>query len=108
VEPFRLIESSPGNFSLLLTVFEPASAVFARFGLEGGGYAWEGVAKHLVDHGESLEGRVNFDPEASMFCAYGPDRDALAELGARLATVFHAPDRLAELIEAIGPDGFDD
>ena len=109
VTPFKLVETSPGKYSLLLTTFDPADEVFERYELEGGGYAWEAVARHVIEHDASdLEDRVGFDPEGSMFCAYGDDRDALSQLGVRLAAIFRDPPRLAAIIEAIGPDGFDD
>lgn len=106
--PFTLIETSPGKFSLLLQEFEPASEVFEAAGSEGGGYAWEAVARHLVENdATNLQERLAFDPEASMFCAYGDDRAALAELGARLARLFHDHRALATVVESIGPNGFD-
>jgi hypothetical protein len=109
VAPFNLVEPSPGNHSLLLTAFDPADEVFARYELEGGGYAWGAIARHVIDHDASdLEDRVGFDSEGSMFCAYGEDREALRQLGLRLAAIFRDPPRLAAIIEAIGPDGFED
>lgn len=107
--PFKIIETSPGKYSLLLSTFAPAGDMFEKHGIEGGGYAWEGIARHVIeDERHGLEGRVKLDPESSMFCAYGPDRDALAELGRQLAGLFHDPARLEAVILEIGPDGFDD
>lgn len=107
--PFKLIETTPGKFSLLLSKFAPASAVFEAAGSSGGGYSWEAVARHvLATDAQELEGRLGLDPEASMFCAYGTDRAALEALGVRLARLFHDPADLARCIAAIGPDGFDD
>ena len=105
--PFKLVETSAGNFSLLLSTFSPADRVFERHGLEGGGYSWEGVARHVIERDE-LDGRVKMDPESSMFCAYGNDREALVELGEQLAVLFHDHAKLDKLIGEIGPDGFDD
>ena len=99
IAPFRLVETTPGNHSLLLTTFAPADEVFERYELEGGGYAWEAVARYIIEHDAAeLDDRVGIDPEGSMFCAYGEDREALQQLGVRLAAI----------IEAIGPDGFED
>lgn len=107
--PFKLHETSPGNFSLLLTEFQPASARFEAAGSEGGGYAWAAVARHLVEHeAPGLASRLGFDPEGSMFCAYGTDRAALADLGARLARLFHDHAALDAVIAAVGPDALDD
>lgn len=109
LEPFTLAETSPGKFSLLLTTFEPATPVFNAAGLEGGGYSWGSVASHVVNNlATELEGRLDFDPEASMFCAFGADREALEALGTQLARLFHDHEALAEVIQAIGPDNFDD
>src|SRR4051812_22465691 len=107
IAPFKLVETSEGNHSLLLSEFEPATAVFEKHGLQGGGYSWEGVARHLLEAGDLGE-RVGLDPEGSMFCAYGTDREALVSLGESLAAAFHDPARLEAIIEAIGPEGFDD
>jgi immunity protein 51 of polymorphic toxin system len=106
IAPFRLVETSPGNFSLLLSEFVPASEVFDAAGVEAGGYAWGAVARHLVEG--DLEERLGLDPEASMFCAYGTDRAALEQLAGRLAALFHDHAALAKLIEEIGPENFDD
>lgn len=105
--PFSLVETSPGNHSLLLTEFAPASAVFAEHGVDGGGYAWEAVARYVIE-ADHLDGRLGLDPEASMFCAYGEDRDALAALGRRLAALFHDRAALAAVIDELGPDAFED
>lgn len=107
--PFAITETSPGNYSLLLTQFEPASEVFDAAGIDGGGYAWEGVARHVGDViAPELSGRFGLDPEASMFCAYGSDRAALGKLGVELARLFHDASALAKVIETVGRDGFDD
>jgi hypothetical protein len=105
IAPFRLVETSPGKFSLLLTEFSPASEVFDEAGIEAGRYAWEAIARHVL---EGKSEQLGLDPEASMFCAYGDDRAALEQLGGRLAVLFHDHDALAKVIEAIGPDNFDD
>jgi len=47
IAPFRITETSPGKYSLLLVEFSPASAVFESAGLEGGGYSWGGIAKQV-------------------------------------------------------------
>lgn len=107
LDPFKLVETSAGNFSLLLSTFSPADRVFEKHGMEGGGYSWEGVARHVIERDE-LDGRVKMDPEGSMFCAYGTDREALVELGEQLAALFHDHDKLDDVIGMIGPEGFDD
>jgi len=107
--PFTLTETSPGHYSLLLTQFEPASSVFEAAGVDGGGYAWEGIAKHVAESVvPELAGRFSLDPEASMFCAYGDDPTVLERLGSELARAFHDAVTLAAMIQQIGRDGFDD
>ncbi len=109
ISPFTLIETSPGKFSLLLSEFEPANEVFEPAGSEGGGYAWEAVARHIVENVESeLEDRLDFDSESSMFCAYGEDRDALAALGTKLTRLFHDHRALAKIVDVVAARGFDD
>ena len=107
--PFRLIETSSGNHSLLLTEFSPASETFEASGIEAGGYAWEAVARHIMNAvAPELAGRFGLDPESSMFCAYGSDREALTLLGGYLARIFHDPAQISALITELGADHFDD
>jgi len=107
--PFSLVETEPGEHSLLLSIFEPASEVFQAAGLEGGGYAWEGIARYVTEvMAPELAHRFGLDPEASMFCAYGSDRGALEQLGKQLSTMFHNKSLLAAVIEEVGPAGFQD
>lgn len=109
MEPFQLTETSPGKYSLLLTTFDAAAPAFSAIGIDGGGYAWEGVARHIITTDDTALGnRINFDPEASMFCAYGDDRAGLEYLGKRLSTLFHDLPRLTDLVQQIGPAGFED
>jgi len=98
--PLKIVETSPGKLSLLLDVGSTkVEAAIAEHGHEGNGYFWEGIAQLLVaTEAHALEGRFAYDPEASMFCAYGTDRAALEELGALMADVANRPDRLAELM----------
>lgn len=107
ISPFTLIETSPGKFSLLLSEFEPANEVFDPAGSEGGGYAWEAVARHIVENVESeLEDRLDFDSEGSMFCAFGEDRGALIALGATLTRLFHDHSALAKIVDVVAARGF--
>lgn len=98
MKPFTITETSPGNFSLLLSAFAPADEVFADCGQEGGGFGWEAVARRVLADHPALEDRVAFDPEPDLFCAYGPEREPLAQLGTLLAALFHAPDALRALL----------
>jgi hypothetical protein len=108
MEPFVLAETSPGRYSLLLSTFDAAAPAFETSGIDAGGYAWEGVARYVVENDAAALGeRIQFDPEASMFCAYGDDRAGLEDLGKRLSTLYHDLPRLTEMVKTIGPAGFD-
>ena len=98
MKPFTVTEAPPGQFSLLLSAFAPADAVFAACGQEGGGFGWEAVARRVLEDHPAIEDRVAFDPEPEQFCAYGPEREPLVQLGALLAALFHAPDALRALL----------
>ena len=108
MKPFKLTETSPGKFSLLLTEFSPASDVFEKACHEGGGYSWEAVARQVVEGHPGLAQRLSFDPESSMFCAYGTDKAALEQLGAELAVLFHDPAKLQAVIARVPEDAWDD
>ncbi|WP_026412733.1 Imm51 family immunity protein [Actinomadura oligospora] len=100
--PLKLIETSPGSFSLLLNAgTTQVDALVEQHGHEPNGYFWEGVARFLVTtEAPSLEGRFSYDPEAGMFCAYGRDRPALEELATLLAPTTTTPTRMTTLLKA--------
>ncbi|KXK58398.1 hypothetical protein AWW66_30000 [Micromonospora rosaria] len=112
MRPMRLIEPSPGTYSLLLDAgTTDVDDVVEELGHEPHGYFWEGVARVLVGtEAPTLEGRFSYDPEGSMFCAYGTDRDALAELAARMSAVATDPERIRQVIALAPATGveFDD
>ena len=108
--PFTLFETSPQSSSLILSDDHmlALSDVFAEHDHEGGGYDWDTVARTALRlQAPHLEGRVKFDPEAGMFCAYGPDQAALRELGEVLVGVYRDRASLAELIAAADPGDWD-
>lgn len=108
LSPFKLIETEPGSFSLLSSEFAPYEEVFAACGYEGGGYDWEAVGRQVIRaSAPHLGERVRFDPEASMFCAYGNDQAALEELGQKMSETFADLEKLKAAIEAADPDWFD-
>lgn len=80
IKPFGWVEQDTG-FSLLLEVGEYKNEVFetrADEGFEGGGYDWESLARvFLTEKMPELEDIVNFDSEASLFCAYSENEDSL-------------------------------
>jgi hypothetical protein len=109
MHPLRLIESTPGKYSLLLDAGTTrADDVIEELGHEPNGYFWEGVAQLLVSaEAPALAGRFSYDPEGDMFCAYGSDRGALEELATRMAAVATDPDRMRQLVTAAEADGFE-
>ncbi len=72
-----------GGASVCLNVGTYLQEVFdtcAEEGFEGSGYDWESLAKvFLEEKCPSLREKIGFDPEASMFCAYSKDKEALAD-----------------------------
>ncbi|GIH28420.1 hypothetical protein Aph01nite_67300 [Acrocarpospora phusangensis] len=109
MRPLKLVETTPGNYSLLLNAgTTEVDGVIEELGHEPNGYFWEGVAQLLVSiEVPDLESRFDYDPEAGMFCAYGTDRQALEELARRMAAVATDPDRVRQLVATAGASGFE-
>ena len=80
IQPFFWVERENGA-SICLYVGQYKADVFrAREdeGFEGNGYDWASLAQVFVDESEpGWAGVIEFDPEASMFCAYSDDKEAL-------------------------------
>ncbi|MBT0767331.1 hypothetical protein KIH74_00245 [Kineosporia sp. J2-2] len=112
MQPLKLVETTPGHYSLLLTAGDtPSDTAVDEAGHEPNGYFWEGMAEWLIrTRVPELDGRLKFDPEGGMFCAYGTDREALAALGSVMAEVVNAPERIGALIATAEEAGvvFDD
>lgn len=81
IKPFLLVEHDSGNVSVILNVGTYKNEVFhtrADDGFEGNGYDWASLAAVFLEERMSqLAGIIHFDPEASMFCAYSDNREAL-------------------------------
>jgi hypothetical protein len=109
VATLKLIETSDGKFSLLLEAgTTEVDDVIEELGHEPNGYFWEGLARLLIDtQAPELDGRLGFDPEAGMFCAYGQNRDALQELADLLEPAANDPDRMRQLIALAEENGFE-
>jgi hypothetical protein len=109
VHPLKLVETTPGKFSLLLDAgTTPVDQLVEQLGHEPNGYFWAGVARLLVrTKAPQLDGRFGYDPEAGMFCAYGSDRAALADLGKLMAAVATDPERMRTLVELARAKGFE-
>ncbi|MFD2765897.1 Imm51 family immunity protein [Micromonospora eburnea] len=109
MRPLRLVETTPGNYSLLLDAgTTTVDEVIEELGHEPNGYFWEGVAQLLVStEAPDLAARFDYDPEGGMFCAYGTDRPALEELAARMAAVATDADRVRQLVATAAANGFE-
>lgn len=80
---FQLVEHDSGQVSLILC---------------GPGYAWERVARKVARAAKLRH--VSFDAEASMFCAYGPDRAALVRLSELLQPYLDDREKFREVEKA--------
>ncbi|WP_432994047.1 Imm51 family immunity protein [Dactylosporangium sp. CA-233914] len=109
MEPLKIMETRPGNYSLLLNAGSTAvDEVVEELGHEPNGYFWEGVAQLLVATEVSeLEGRFAYDPEGGMFVAYGADRPALEQLGAAMSEVAGDADRMRRIVALAAERGFE-
>jgi hypothetical protein len=107
--PLRLIETTPGLFSLLLDAGTTnVDNLVQELGHEPNGYFWEGVAQFLVGtDAPALEGTFDYDAEGGMFCAYSKDRPALEQLGTLVAAVANDGNRMRRLLAAAEASGFE-
>lgn len=106
--PCTLVEHDDGTFSLLFTDFDKAAATFEEMDMEAGGYAWHGVVDALVRlKAPKLKRKVKYDPEASMFVAYGKDKDSLGQVAQLIRDAVANPALLREAIENADPDLMD-
>jgi hypothetical protein len=83
IKPFYWVKLSTGA-SVCLTVGEEyLQDIFdarAEDGFIGNGYDWASLAhKFLNEKYPELQEKIDFDPEAGMFCAYSEDKEALAD-----------------------------
>jgi hypothetical protein len=114
--PAMLVEhdydGASSRYSIILNPYGPihatTNAVFERHGLEALGYAWHGVADALVRlRAPEIADRVKYDPESSMFAAYGNDRDALLRLAQLIREAADNPKLLEEALENADSDLLD-
>ncbi|MEV6971711.1 Imm51 family immunity protein [Hamadaea sp. NPDC051192] len=109
MHPLKLVETTPGKYSLLLNAGSTAvDELIEELGHEPNGYFWEGVAQLVVrNDAPDLAGRLAYDPEGGMFCAYGTDRAALEDLGARMSALANDPDGMRVLVARAEESGFE-
>ena len=111
LSPFGLSDIADGDevtYYLSMDEFGDFEEVFQDCGYEGGGYDWEAVARQVIrGRAPHLEDQIRFDPEGSMFTAYGDNQNALIELATQMKEVMSDTDSLKATIEAADPDWFD-
>ena len=82
IKPFFWVEH-PTTVSVCLNVGEYKGEIFETRiseGFEGNGYDWTSLATvFITEIKPDLEKLIKFDPEASMFCAYSSEVDALKD-----------------------------
>lgn len=82
IVPFVWVEQSLGA-SVCLSAGRYLQEIFdtrADEGFIGNGYDWGSLAQVFLDEKcPKLQGKINFDLEADMFCAYSEDSEALAD-----------------------------
>lgn len=103
-------DHNPGNYCLMLSDNHMVELEenFTEAGYEGNGYGWAGVAQSAVSlRAPELAERINFDPEAGTFVAYGTDAEALRQLGLLLQEAFQDQTVLTGFIAAGDPEWFD-
>ena len=103
--PCRIDEQGDGTFSLSFDDFDPMAESFEELGQEGGGFGWHGVVEALVRmKAPHLAGRLEYDPEASMFVSLSPERRALEEVAGLIRDAIGDPALLREAIENADPE----
>ena len=82
IKPFCWVKLSTGAGVCLTVGEEYLQDIFdarADDGFIGNGYDWASLAHAFLNEKcPELRGKINFDPEADMFCAYSEDKETLA------------------------------
>ena len=106
--PFSISHYEDGRFGLILDDFGDCYEIFEEAGYESGGYGWHGVADALIRlKAPHLANKIEFNPEASMFAAYGQDRAAIEELGRLLRSAVDDESLLKNALENADPELMD-
>ncbi len=102
--PFVLFEydHKPGTYCLMLSdnhMIEQAE-IFESNGREPNGYGWADVALQAIrSEAPELEKKVEMDPEAGNFVAFGDELEDLQHLAEVLHAAYHDDDELATLVQ---------
>ena len=106
--PCKLLDNEDSTFSLLFSDFDATATIFAEMEQDGGGYGWHGVVDALVRmKAPKLKRKVKYDPEASMFVAFGKDSEALKQVAELIRMATKDPALLKEAIKNADPDLMD-
>jgi hypothetical protein len=102
--PSRLVTQDNG-YSLCFDAFELSDDALEARGLEGGGYTWHAIVDSLVRlHAPEIVERVNCDPEAGMFVAYGDELEALRVVAGLIRRAIQDEALLLEAVAHADPD----
>ncbi|MCS3782068.1 immunity 51 family protein [Tsukamurella ocularis] len=105
IAPLQLVESVPGEYSLILVAGgTPSDGAVVALGHEPNGYFWQGVAERILP--ERMLTVIDFDSEAGMFAARSVDKETLVILGSEMARIATDPARVREVVAAAEADGF--
>ena len=106
--PSKLVEHNGPRFSLIFDDFGPCADAFEARGFEGGGYTWQGVVEALVaKFAPEIADKVKYDPESSMFAAYGTDREALIRVAHLIRDVHQDRALLERVLDSVDLSEYD-
>ncbi|MBF9133053.1 hypothetical protein I0C86_29430 [Plantactinospora sp. S1510] len=109
MEPIRVAEIKPGEYSLCLVAgATDVDDLIVELGHEPNGEFWAGIAELLVmTEASALAGAFSPDPEGGAFYAYSDDRGVLNDLANRLRLVATDGNRLRQLMDFADANGFE-
>lgn len=71
-------------------------------GIMGSGYDWEKVASILLQElGSDLTGKIYFDSEADLFCAYADNNELLMKFASHFKQICENNEKLESVIQII-------
>ena len=102
-KPFQLFEydHQPGEYCLMLSdrFMVEKMDLFEANGRYGNGYGWADVALHAMrSEDPDIESRLDMDPEAGTFVAFGNDYSALQKLAELLHGAYHDHGKLSDWV----------
>jgi hypothetical protein len=102
--PSRLV-THDDYYSLCFDEFNSTYDLLEARELQGGGYTWHAIVDALVrTRAPQIAHVVKYDPEGSMFVAYGSDLEALKTVAGLIRSALENEAVLLEALEAADPD----